>query len=139
MHVLLPLTLEVCRPLGGGTKYGKYCDGICHCPVEKFQNRKSMLKKKHDNKPLSALPVSNVNWQKHWSEQEFTRYTKITFVLDGLILTSLINKDLLRYDHFVLSFSEGNGVLLGKMIISLSMNITMNQLGGASVIAKFHS
>ena len=27
----------------------------------------------------------------------------------------------------------------GKMIISLSMNITMNQLGGASVIAKFHS
>ena len=30
-------------------------------------------------------------------------------------------------------------VLLGKMIISLSMNITMNQLGGASVIAKFHS
>ena len=26
-----------------------------------------------------------------------------------------------------------------KMIISLSMNITMNQLGGASVIAKFHS
>ena len=30
-------------------------------------------------------------------------------------------------------------VLLGKMIISLSMNITMTQLGGASVIAKFHS
>ena len=28
---------------------------------------------------------------------------------------------------------------LGKMIISLSLNITMNQLGGASVIAKFHS
>ena len=28
---------------------------------------------------------------------------------------------------------------LGKMIISLLMNITMNQLGGASVIAKFHS
>ena len=27
----------------------------------------------------------------------------------------------------------------GKMIISLSLNITMNQLGGASVIAKFHS
>ena len=27
----------------------------------------------------------------------------------------------------------------GKMIISLSMNITMNQLGGASLIAKFHS
>ena len=27
----------------------------------------------------------------------------------------------------------------GKMIISLSMNITMNQLGGASVIAIFHS
>ena len=27
----------------------------------------------------------------------------------------------------------------GKMIISLSMNITMNQLGGASIIAKFHS
>ena len=25
------------------------------------------------------------------------------------------------------------------MIISLSLNITMNQLGGASVIAKFHS
>ena len=45
MHVLLPLTLEVCRPLGGGTKYGKYCDGICHCPAVKFQNRKLMLKK----------------------------------------------------------------------------------------------
>ena len=29
--------------------------------------------------------------------------------------------------------------VFGKMIISLSMNITMNQLGGASVIAKFHS
>ena len=29
--------------------------------------------------------------------------------------------------------------ICGKMIISLSMNITMNQLGGASVIAKFHS
>ena len=29
--------------------------------------------------------------------------------------------------------------LWGEMIISLSMNITMNQLGGASVIAKFHS
>ena len=28
---------------------------------------------------------------------------------------------------------------LGKMIISLSLNITMNQVGGASVIAKFHS
>ena len=28
---------------------------------------------------------------------------------------------------------------LGKMIISLLMNITMNQLGGASVIAIFHS
>ena len=27
----------------------------------------------------------------------------------------------------------------GKMIISLSLNITMNQLGGASVIVKFHS
>ena len=27
----------------------------------------------------------------------------------------------------------------GKMIISLSLNITMNQVGGASVIAKFHS
>ena len=66
----------------------------------------------YDNKPLSALPVSNVNWQKPWNEQEFTRYTKITFEMDGLILTSLINKDLLHYDHFVLSFSEGNGVLL---------------------------
>ena len=30
-------------------------------------------------------------------------------------------------------------VVFGKMIISLSMNITMNQLGGASLIAKFHS
>ena len=29
------------------------------------------------------------------------------------------------------------GILLGSMIISLSMNITMNQLGGASVIAIF--
>ena len=28
---------------------------------------------------------------------------------------------------------------MGKMIISLSLNITMNQVGGASVIAKFHS
>ena len=28
---------------------------------------------------------------------------------------------------------------IGKMIISLLMNITMNQLGGASVIAIFHS
>ena len=27
----------------------------------------------------------------------------------------------------------------GSMIISLSLNITMNQVGGASVIAKFHS
>ena len=36
--------------------------------------------------------------------------------------------------------SEANKfVIAGKMIISLSMNITMNQLGGASVIAKFHS
>lgn len=45
MHVLLPLTLGVCRPVRGGTKYGKYCDGICHCPAVKFQNRKLMLKK----------------------------------------------------------------------------------------------
>ena len=30
-------------------------------------------------------------------------------------------------------------VVLGSMIISLSLNITMNQVGGASVIAKFHS
>ena len=27
----------------------------------------------------------------------------------------------------------------GNITISLSMNITMNQLGGASIIAKFHS
>ena len=32
-----------------------------------------------------------------------------------------------------------DNVLEGNITISLLMNITMNQLGGASVIAKFHS
>ena len=40
-------------------------------------------------------------------------------------------------------FEENGDVVLlevkGNITISLSMNITMNQLGGASVIAKFHS
>ena len=30
-------------------------------------------------------------------------------------------------------------MVLGKMIILLSLNITMNRVGGASVIAKFQS
>ena len=42
-----------------------------------------------------------------------------------------------RNDRDLLGRSKVN--TLGKMIISLSLNITMNQVGGASVIAKFHS
>ena len=32
-----------------------------------------------------------------------------------------------------------DNIWVGNITISLLMNITMNQLGGASVIAKFHS
>ena len=39
-----------------------------------------------------------------------------------------------RICHHVETLMTGN---VGKMIISLSLNITMNQLGGASVIAIF--
>ena len=34
---------------------------------------------------------------------------------------------------------SGKDEAYGNITISLLMNITMNQLGGASVIAKFHS
>ena len=44
----------------------------------------------------------------------------------------------MRESNYIMYHNFTLGIL-GSMIISLLMNITMNQLGGASVIAKFHS
>ena len=44
-----------------------------------------------------------------------------------------------HWRHLLASANVGHraSLWLGKMIILLSLNITMNQVGGASVIAKF--
>ena len=58
------------------------------------------------------------------------------------IISGLISKSLMKMSDKLVTRERkwrmlDDSVFLGKMIISLSLNITMNRLGGASVIAIF--
>ena len=67
----------------------------------------------------------------------FTGYLRVRSL--NKIEIRQLNKKFRVNTNYSAALADSSFYLVGSMIISLLMNITMNKVGGASVIAKFHS